>query len=591
MVALTIGMPTYNDFDGVYFTVQALRHYQDLEDTELVVVDNYGCEHTRAFVERWSRARYVLDTDAVGTAAAKNRVFAEAQGEAVLCCDSHVMLMPGVIARLKTYYLEHPDTRDLLQGPLVADDLKTISSHFNPVWHNENWGIWATDSRGIDPDGEPFDVPMQGMGIFSCRKEAWLGFNPAFRGFGGEEGYIHEKFRQAGARTLCLPWLRWVHRFGRPAGVPYPVLLKDKVKNYIIGFTELGLDLEPVREHFSARLSEDEFAALVNEALADVPPPSPFGLIASRAMPGSGGVSPAVVLGREPVNETGKPTGARRAVTCFVEDRPHLVQQVLALRLSWLSTCSPNTDLVVFGPEEVLARLPDDLVKIEQRPATDDAVWGGYRYINALACLNGARAEELERYSHILRTDVDTFITPAWNAFYPSTFTYGDGARYASDDSVCQRVRDVAAEYGLVHRGMTNIGSTWYGPTAVVRRAAGFAEMLTRHLLTHHFASEPGEWPGWYRGVALKYAGEIAVNHCAPDAQRSELLDAPSTSSESIDRYAHIHCWHTDQMFSKHTFMRGGYARDDTKTLDKNVIRDYCLALSVQSLAQRELAR
>ena len=55
MVALTIGMPTYNDFDGVYFTVQALRHYQDLEDTELVVVDNYGCEHTRAFVEGWSQ--------------------------------------------------------------------------------------------------------------------------------------------------------------------------------------------------------------------------------------------------------------------------------------------------------------------------------------------------------------------------------------------------------------------------------------------------------------------------------------------------------------------------------------------------------
>jgi hypothetical protein len=71
---------------------------------------------------------------------------------------------------------------------------------------------------------------MQGLGVFSCRKAAWLGFNPAFRGFGGEEGYIHEKFRQAGARTLCLPFLRWGHRFGRPAGVPYPVLLNDKVK-------------------------------------------------------------------------------------------------------------------------------------------------------------------------------------------------------------------------------------------------------------------------------------------------------------------------------------------------------------------------
>ena len=36
MVALTIGMATYNDFDGVYFTLQALRLYQDLTDTELL---------------------------------------------------------------------------------------------------------------------------------------------------------------------------------------------------------------------------------------------------------------------------------------------------------------------------------------------------------------------------------------------------------------------------------------------------------------------------------------------------------------------------------------------------------------------------
>ena len=48
MVALTIGMATYNDFNGVYFTLQALRLYQDLRDTELLVVDNYGCPSNQA---------------------------------------------------------------------------------------------------------------------------------------------------------------------------------------------------------------------------------------------------------------------------------------------------------------------------------------------------------------------------------------------------------------------------------------------------------------------------------------------------------------------------------------------------------------
>jgi hypothetical protein len=584
MVELTVGMPTYNDFDGVYFTVQALRLYQDLDDTELLIVDNYGCEHTQRFVEGLPQGRYVLATEAVGTAAAKNRVFAEAQGEAVLCCDSHVLFAPGAVKRLKEYYRTNRDSVDLLHGPLVYDDLETISTHFEPMWRGQMWGIWATDPRGMDPEAEPFEVWGDGMGVFSCRKSAWLGFHPSFRGFGGEEGYIHEKFRQAGGRCLCLPWLRWTHRFGRPTGIPYPISVVDKCRNYVIGLTELGLDLEPVRSHFSEWLSEDQFAALEVEALAVARADTSGANSAGHPVTGSmsAGITLAVVetspLGPEPAS----PGADRRAIVCFVEDQPHLIQQLLALRLSWQFVQSPDTDLVVFGPEEVLAHLPDDLVKIPQRPAAADPVWGGYRYINAIACLNGAGAEQLDRYSHLLRTDVDTFITPAWNTFFPTSFTFGTST-YANAD-VPQRIKAIAAAYGLTHRGMTNIHTTWYGPTAVVRRAAAFAEMLTKHLLTHHFASDPGQWPGWYRGVALRYAGEIAVNHCAPDAQRSELLDASSTSSEPIIHYPHIHCWHTDEKFSKHAFMAGTYTSEAVRDLDMTIIRDYCLALSLQSI-------
>ncbi len=268
MVELTIGMPTYKDFDGVYFTIQSLRLYHDLDNTELLVVDNFGCEHTEKLVNA-AGGRYVLANDAVGSAAAKNVVFEEAQGKNVLCCDSHVFFPPGVIAKLKKYHRANPNSRDLLQGPLVYDDLKHISTHFDPVWRGQMWGIWATDPRGQDPNGKPFEIPMQGMGAFSCRKSAWVGFNPAFRGFGGEEGYIHEKFRQAGGKCLCLPWFRWTHRFGRPAGVPYPLFLRDKLKNYIIGYIELGLDLTPVLEHFAEHTSAEMLAAVQEEAFRD----------------------------------------------------------------------------------------------------------------------------------------------------------------------------------------------------------------------------------------------------------------------------------------------------------------------------------
>ena len=131
------------------------------------------------------------------------------------------------------------------------------------------WGIWATDPRGQDPEGEPFEIPMQGLGVFSSRKAAWPGFHPGFRGFGGEEGYIHEKFRQAGGRCLCLPWLRWMHRFSRPNGVQYPLTGEDKLRNYVLGHAELGLDLAPVLQHFAEHLPQERVLAVAQQALGE----------------------------------------------------------------------------------------------------------------------------------------------------------------------------------------------------------------------------------------------------------------------------------------------------------------------------------
>jgi hypothetical protein len=319
-----------------------------------------------------------------------------------------------------------------------------------------------------------------------------------------------------------------------------------------------------------------------------------------RTVP-NGAISPATRLSSpnsdstwaetpQPDSEAAQSAVSRRAIVVFVEDKPHLIQQVMALRLSWLWSQSPDTDLVVFGSEEALARFPDDVVKIPQHPAANDPAWRGYNRVNSITCFNGAGAEQLDRYSHIMRTDIDTFITPAWNQFYPSRFTHGKGG-YSNNDDVRQRLRNISAEYGLVHRGMTNVGMTWYGPTAQVRRTCAFAEMIAKHIITQQFATEEGKWPGWYRGVSVMYSGEIAVNHCAPDAQRSDLLEATSTSTEAITRYPHIHCYHTDKKFSKHWFMGRRYTQDDAKDLDMNVIRDYCLGLSFQSLEELALAR
>lgn len=586
MTHLTVGMATYNDYDGVYFTLQSLRLFHDVRDVELLVIDNFGCDHTKSLVEDWTGARYLRRTDVQGTAAPRDLVFREATGEMVVCCDSHVMFPPGVLARLQQFSLENPDCDDLLQGPMLYDDLRTISTHLEPAWREEFWGTWATDERGLDPDNEPFDIPMQGLGAFACRKRGWLGFNPRFRGFGGEEGYIHEKFRQAGRRTLCLPWFRWLHRFGRPAGVPYRLTFDDKFRNYMIGHAELGLDLAAPIEQFSSRLPQERIVAIAAEAIwgVDIDALSPP--VGSHARDGNGAqgasADPAVVQAGG-----GADRRERRALVCFVGDRPYLIQQAFALRHSWIEAASPDTDLVMMGPEHVLEHFPNDVVKIPQRSVQDDPEWHGYRYIDSVACFNGRGADQLDRYGHVLRTDVDTFITPAWNDFHPEQFVYGHGG-YSNDDDVRRRIRDIAAEWGFVHRGKTNVNSTWYGTTALVRRACAITEMLTKHILTHCFATGRGQWPGWYREVALLYAGEIAVNHCAPDAQGTALLDGANTGRAPTVSYAHIHCWHTEEKFSKHAFTDGRYTLDDLRAADLGVASDYCLAMAFRSLGDIE---
>jgi len=280
---ITIGMACYNDFSGVYFSVQALRMFQDMKDCEVLIIDNYGSDRLRDFWEYWGKektgkkneqgeeeekrvVRYIKFTDVVGTTVPRQLVFERAYGEFVLCIDSHVMLFPGAIKKLKEWLDEGVDTDALIHGPMSYDSLDVFSTHMNPVWRSDMWGTWSDTVRAEEIPGKPFEIPAHGMGLFGSRKDTWLNFNDKFTGFGGEECYIHEKYRQTGRKILCLPFLKWVHRFSDKGDIKYPLDVKDRIRNYIIGFQELGLDLTPVKEHFGSRLFDLVYEKVRNES-------------------------------------------------------------------------------------------------------------------------------------------------------------------------------------------------------------------------------------------------------------------------------------------------------------------------------------
>jgi hypothetical protein len=271
---LTIAMATYDEFDATFFSVNSIRmHHPEITDeTSILVLDNHpslpcsqGLKYLDQKVEGY---RYVPYDRFTGTTV-RDFLFREANSDFVLVMDSHVLFASGALAKLVAFLKTQRESRDLFQGPLVSEGLKPYATHFEPVWSDGMYGRWGFDVRAENPDAAPFEIPMQGLGIFACRKDAWPGLNPRLQGFGAEEGYIHEKVRRNGGKVMCLPFLRWLHRF-RPGGVPYPLQWEDRVRNYLIAYDELELDNAPVREHFESLLGAEAARPLIEKTLREM---------------------------------------------------------------------------------------------------------------------------------------------------------------------------------------------------------------------------------------------------------------------------------------------------------------------------------
>lgn len=275
---LTIGMATYDDFDGVYFTVQSLRAYHSIlknNDIEIIVLDNnpdsaHG-EETAKFINGWASdvAKYVPLKDKPSSFN-KYKIVDHANGQYILILDCHILLVDNAIESLLDYYKDHPDCKDLVQGPLLYDDLKNCSSEFKDEWRGDMYGTWWNNSESLAKN-EPFEIKMQGMGLCSFEKKNWPGICSYFKGFGAEEGYVAEKFRRNGGKNICIPQLKWIHRFGRPNGVKYPLILEDRIWNYFVGWLEITKDpnhhmIVDTYNHFKGRVSQDSLDNILERA-------------------------------------------------------------------------------------------------------------------------------------------------------------------------------------------------------------------------------------------------------------------------------------------------------------------------------------
>lgn len=308
MKTLTVGMATHGEPRDVWHTVSALAEYFPAvrDRVEFLVVDNSPRRDPNlAALLRSTGGRYFHRPDLWGTSKPRDAVFRFSKTPWTMCIDSHVLLGVGALDAAVRYADAHPDSNDLIQGPLKGDDAKWYSTHWTQPAPPGLWGEWAQDPRGeLRPafdwqeefskaEGQPFEdirwqelsnavhaanrpafeIGMMGLGLFMCRTAVWPGFNIHFHGFGGEEGYLHELFRRRGGKALCLPDLTWRHLFrdgninNRAYTVPYPRVNGDHLWNLLVGHAELGIDAnEYIRAHFAKSMPEHEWSARVQAA-------------------------------------------------------------------------------------------------------------------------------------------------------------------------------------------------------------------------------------------------------------------------------------------------------------------------------------
>jgi glycosyltransferase involved in cell wall biosynthesis len=257
-------MAVYNDYDGVAFTVQDLRiRFPHLID-DIVVVDNDPPTGER--VKRLCQdasVNYVPYAEKRGSAAAKQRAVEAAKNEWVLLIDSHVLLIDAMgIERI----MQHEDPENLYHGALSLDNLDRAYVEMEPVWRGLMWGIWGDAATIKKFDAwKSKEIWGHGMGLALFHKDFWPNFHPDMEGFGGEEGYIHEKYRKQGGKVISFPDMGWWHRFhNQSAPTRFPNLLHERMRNYYIGFKDLGNteQWEACKAHFKAHCSPHNYAAI-----------------------------------------------------------------------------------------------------------------------------------------------------------------------------------------------------------------------------------------------------------------------------------------------------------------------------------------
>ncbi|CAF1077399.1 unnamed protein product [Adineta steineri] len=203
-------------------------------------------------------------------------------------------------------------------------------------------------------------------------------------------------------------------------------------------------------------------------------------------------------------------------------------------------------------------------------------------------------------YDFILRTDIDVFIYRHFANYIPKNCTLITGGGGYGTDFNRRKLRRIAHDMGFAHANISGMGSTWYGSPydgylVANNTLEGMLWLAQNEFATPERESKLGTlmWPEWHYGVLLLYGQHLALNHLVATNQiriviGHNLLDQ-STTDKSTDyvqkgTLLNLHCWHTDERFSKFAFKMGHYNQTDLqKFKNDTTAQAYAMRMALES--------
>jgi len=276
-----------------------------------------------------------------------------------------------------------------------------------------------------------------------------------------------------------------------------------------------------------------------------------------------------------------------KAIVVYVDDTPRCLEEFSWLYKTWkMWNLDDEFDLVAYCNPDAVKKMPDDrksLVIREMIPLHKvHKEWRGYPFVNSFGMFSSlAEFKFIQKYTHIMRTDCDVFLTQHLSGHAPNRVMLGTGGyidNARNGHVTVENLNRLAKKMGLKSNYIFHIGASLFGPMKNILAATVRHFDFTREILASEWKEGPGSWnDGWFSGVSSMYAIHLAVNSLfGKQSVTTCALDELCWETVKITKSViHIHAWHSNDYFSKHAWFDGKYDKLMSDTVPENAAQ-YC---------------